>query len=79
MCNIPDEILEQLQRDITEIKVALLGNEYNPTGGLLYRTSENEKRIEALEKRIDKAYYMIVGASGVITVIINILAWLLAR
>jgi len=50
MCNIPDDILEKLQKDISEIKVALLGNEYNPEGGLLYRTKENE----------DEIYYLIL-------------------
>lgn len=79
MCNVPDDILSLLQRDIAEIKVALLGNEYNPTGGLLYRTSETEKRIECLEKRIDKAYYMILGASAAVTTILNVIAWLITR
>lgn len=30
MCNVPDKILALLQSDVAEIKVALLGNEYNP-------------------------------------------------
>lgn len=53
MCNIPDKILQQLQIDIAEIKVALLGNEYNPTAGLLYRTSELEKEYLCLKRELE--------------------------
>jgi hypothetical protein len=53
MCNVPDKILQQLQTDIAEIKVALLGNEYNPTAGLLYRTSELEKEYICLKNQLE--------------------------
>lgn len=53
MCNVPDKILQQLQTDIAEIKVALLGNEYNPTAGLLHRTSELEKEYVCLKKQLE--------------------------
>lgn len=53
MCNVPDKILQQLQVDIAEIKVALLGNEYNPTSGLLYRTSELEKEYLGLKRELE--------------------------
>lgn len=79
MCNVPDTTLEKLQADIAEIKVALLGNEYNPTGGLLCRTTDNTVKLANLEKRVDKAYYMLLGGSAVITVLINLLAWLIER
>jgi len=79
MCNVPDKILAQLQNDVAEIKTALLGNEYNPTGGLLFRTTDVEKRIECLEKRIDKAYYLLVGASAAVSFIVNLLAWIITN
>lgn len=53
MCNVPDKILQQLQTDIAEIKVALLGNEYNPTAGLLHRTSELEKEYICLKNKLE--------------------------
>jgi hypothetical protein len=77
MCNIPDKILEQLQKDVAEIKTALIGNEYNPTGGLLHRTQVLERRVEDLEKRIDKAFYILVGASAVVSALVNIFAIIL--
>jgi len=78
MCNIPDDILEKLQKDISEIKVALLGNEYNPEGGLLYRTKENEDKIKCLEKRIfeledkiKKVIWSSTGGAAVITALLT--------
>lgn len=78
MCNIPDDILEKLQKDISEIKVALLGNEYNPEGGLLYRTKENEDKIKCLEKRIfeledqiKKVIWISTGGAAVITALLT--------
>ena len=79
MRNVPDKILLQLQTDIAEIKVALLGNEYNPSGGLLYRTTDLEKRLECLEKRIDKAYYILIGASAAVSAVVNVIVWLITR
>jgi hypothetical protein len=73
MCNIPDEILARLQSDIAEIKVALLGNEYNPTGGLLCRTTELEGEVAKLKNRYDKIMWMVVGASSVIAFVFNLL------
>lgn len=86
MCNIPDEILEKLQKDISEIKVALLGNEYNPEGGLLYRTKHNEDeivclrdRIAKLEEKFNKVVWITTGAAGAMTIIWNVIAWLIER
>jgi len=73
MCNIPDEILARLQSDIAEIKVALLGNEYNPTGGLLCRTTELEGEVAKLKNRYDKIMWMVVGASSIIAFVFNLL------
>lgn len=53
ICTVPDNILELLQKDIAEIKVALLGNEYNPHAGLLYRTTELEKEVEVLRSKLE--------------------------
>lgn len=52
MCNVPDKVLATLQKDIAEIKVALLGNEYNPTAGLLHRTAELEKEYTCLKAQV---------------------------
>lgn len=79
VCNIPDSILLLLQKDISEIKVALLGNEYNPSGGLLYRTTENEKQIdilcgelERMKNKYDKILWTVSGGATVIAVIANL-------
>lgn len=78
MCNIPDDILEKLQKDISEIKVALLGNEYNPEGGLLYRMKETEHyqmclndRIAKLEDRLNKVFWTAAGGAGVIAALLT--------
>lgn len=80
MCNVPDEILEKLQKDISEIKVALIGNEYIPEGGLLCRMKdaetyqkEMEKKIIALEDKFNKIFWTAVGVSSTVTVIATLL------
>lgn len=76
MCNVPDQILALLQKDVAEIKLALLGNEYNPTSGLVYRTAEAERQLNNLRNRIDRILWTAGGATVVLTVILNVLwAW----
>lgn len=72
MCNIPDSVLVKLQKDIEEIKTALLGNEYNPDGGLLSRTSELEKEIEKLKNKYNRVLWTATGAGAVITFLVNL-------
>lgn len=69
--NIPDSVLALLQKDIAEIKVALLGNEYNPSGGLLCRTSELEKEFFKLKNRYDRMIWAAGGAGAVIAAIVS--------
>lgn len=76
MCNVPDNILSILQKDIAEIKVALLGNEYNPSGGLLYRTSEVEKELARLKNRYEKIMWSVGVASAVVAFIANFIVQL---
>jgi|GEM_PF-2840007 hypothetical protein len=73
MCNIADEVLYTLQKDIAEIKVALLGNEYNPSGGLLHRTAQLEIELTKLRSRYEKIMWTVVGASAIIGALFNVL------
>jgi hypothetical protein len=70
--NVASDILEILQKDIAEIKVALLGNEYNPTAGLLYRMTQAEKCIEKLEMRYQRILWTVVGGASVISILFNL-------
>ncbi len=76
---VSDSVLLKLQQDIQEIKVALLGNEYNPTAGLLCRTSELEKELAKLKNRYDKITWMVVGASTVIGIVFNLIMKMLDK
>jgi hypothetical protein len=76
MCNVPDDILLVLQKDIAEIKVALLGNEYNPGGGLLYRVADLEKKVTQLQNKYEKAIWTTSAAAAVIAIIANLIMWL---
>lgn len=80
MCNVPDQILFILQKDIAEIKVALLGNEYNPAGGLLYRTSDIEQQLNAvhtelerMKNKYDRIIWTVAGGATVIAVVANLI------
>lgn len=71
-----DEILAQLQKDIAEIKVALLGNEYNPGAGLVYRTIAAERELERLKNKVYRIIWTTAGAASVLTIVLNII-WVL--
>ena len=58
---ISNEALDKLQKDMSEIKVALLGNEYNPQGALV-KIAEHEVAIAVIKKRINKAVWTAIGA-----------------
>jgi len=77
--NIPEDILLKLQKDVELIKTALLGNEYNPTGGLSFRTSELEKELEKLRNRYDKMIWTAAGAGATISFIVTTLGFILDK
>ena len=70
---LPGEILAALQRDISEIKVALLGNEYNPAGGLLSRTALLEAEIERIKSKYDRIMWTVAGGGAVIAIVFNLI------
>lgn len=72
MKTIPDEIWEKMQADIAEIKVALLGNEYNPEGAL-YQIKQNETCIRELRDSFNKMKWMAAGFGAFAGIVINII------
>lgn len=80
---IPNEIIKNLQTDVTdtrkdvsEIKNALLGNEYNPDG-LIKRQCNTEERLTKAEGRINKIFWTAAGISGGVSGLIGIVALIL--
>jgi len=80
---IPNEIIKNLQTDVTdtrkdvsEIKNALLGNEYNPDG-LIKRQCNTEERLTKAEGKIDKIFWTAAGISGGVSGLIGIVALIL--
>jgi len=79
MCTVPDSVLATLQKDIAEIKVALLGNEYNPEGGLLCRTTELERDFEKLKAKYEKTMAYAMGAAAGVSIVISITEFILVQ
>jgi hypothetical protein len=75
MCNVPDDILLILQKDVAEIKLALLGNEYNPTAGIVHRMMQVELENQKLRIRLDRMVAWAAGAAAAMTVIANVIAF----
>ena len=80
---IPNDIIKNLQTDVTdtrkdvsEIKSALLGNEYNPDG-LIKRQCNTEERLTKAEGNIDKIFWTAAGISGGVSGLIGIVALIL--
>lgn len=72
VCEVSDKVLEQLQKDIAEIKIALLGNEYNPTSGLISRMSEVEQENIKLRNKLDRIVWTAGGAAFVLSFLFNV-------
>jgi hypothetical protein len=72
--NVSADVLELLQKDISDIKMALLGNEYNPGGGLLSRTAELEKELSKLKSRYERIIWTVSVVGAIITMIFNFIA-----
>lgn len=71
-----EECIQQMQADLADIKNALLGNPYNKDG-VITRITTLEKKINRIEREKIKVYGMVVGATGIIQLLINLLPlWL---
>jgi hypothetical protein len=75
MANVSDDILESLRKDIAEIKLALLGNEYNPTSGIVHRMTQVELENQKLRIRLDRIVAWSAGAAAALTIVANIVAF----
>ena len=80
---IPNDIIKNLQTDVTdtrkdvsEIKSALLGNEYNPDG-LIKRQCNTEERLTKAEGKINKIFWTAAGISGGVSFIIGVITLIL--
>jgi uncharacterized lipoprotein YehR (DUF1307 family) len=87
MCDVPDDILKQLQKDVSDIKTALLGNQYNESG-LIKRQCENELKLKSLKSkqeedsnkinnRIDRIYWTAGGISFGVSFIIGVILFII--
>lgn len=87
VCNVPDEILKQLQEDVGEIKAALLGNKYNDAG-LIKKHAEveenykrlkehHDKDITIINSKLDKINWTAGGISAGVSFIIGIVLFVL--
>jgi Mg2+ and Co2+ transporter CorA len=58
------ERLENIEGDVSEIKSALLGNEYTKNTGLIHSISEHHQRLTTLERLVDRGKWLIIGLSA---------------
>ena len=72
-----NSVLLALQKDIQEIKAALLGNEYNPEGGLLCRTASVERELDRLKNRYEKMMWTAAGAGTGASFVIAVIVWII--
>lgn len=75
---VSDNILIKLQKDIEEIKTALLGNEYNPEG-LLSRTTCVENELEKLKARYERTIAYAAGAGAAVSLIVSVVVFLVSN
>lgn len=58
-----EERLERIEDSMTAIRVALLGGEYNAAEGFLKRHADLERRVQVLEKYVDRWKWFLIGLS----------------
>lgn len=56
--------ISNMSSDMKDIKGALLGNELNPNPGIVKTIIDHDERIEALEKKFDRTFWIITGLAG---------------
>jgi len=61
-CNMPEN-MEEMGRDIKEIKDALLGNGYNNNQGIIYKVDKHEQKLKNFEGKVA----FLVGVSAAIS------------
>jgi predicted outer membrane protein len=58
-----DNRLEKIEKSIEDIRVSLLGNDFNKTG-LIHTIQEHHQRLTALEKQLERGKWLIIGLSA---------------
>lgn len=87
MCDVPDDILKRLQKDVSDIKTALLGNQYNDSG-LIKRQCDTETKlrtlktkqeedVHSLNNKLDRVYWTAGGISFGISFIIGVILFVI--
>lgn len=88
--NVPNDVIKGLQedmsktkedmsvtrKDVSEIKTALLGNEYNPDG-LIKRQCNTEERLVKVEGKINKIFWTVAGISGGVSFLVGVITLIL--
>lgn len=57
-----EKSIENLGETLKDVKVALLGNDFNKTG-IVHTIAEHHQRLSALEKALDRGKWLVIGLS----------------
>lgn len=58
------ERLDKIEDNVSEIKNALLGNEYTKNSGLIHTIAEHHQRLSTLERLVERGKWLIIGLSA---------------
>ncbi|MCP9289990.1 hypothetical protein [Gracilimonas sediminicola] len=78
MSEVTKEDFAVLQKDVSEIKTALLGNEDYRQNGALKRLEDVEKKAKDNEDKWKSAYARVIGVGIGASTIITALAWVIS-
>ena len=58
------ERLDKIEDNVSEIKTALLGNDYTNKTGLIHSIAEHHQRLNSLERLVERGKWLIIGLSA---------------
>jgi len=72
MSDVPDSVLLTLQKDVAQIKEALLGSEYTDHKGLIHKQNCTDSNVRDIRDRINKLVWTTVGVSSSVSIVIGL-------
>lgn len=74
-----EKTLDNIDKRLLNIELAVVGDDKLGIDGIVRRSESNEERIMAVEKKINKSYWMVAGAAGVLSFAVAAIIFVISK